>query len=75
MVEGVSVPSLICMAEMNARSGAKSHRKSFKIELGTVQKSSEINTRGFSGVSGALGSMNAERRADKDEKCSHFGTN
>ena len=102
MLEGVSVPSLICMLlggflailcrfltvlffadsamcvallvqKMSASSGSKSHRKSFKSESGRVQKLSKMRPGRVGGVLGALGFINAEKRADKDEKWSHFG--
>ena len=41
--------------------------------VGRVYKSSKMNPQHVSGVLGALGSMHAERLADKDEKWSHFG--
>ena len=63
----------LLVQEMNARSGAKSHRKSFKIEPGGIHKSLKIHFGAIGGVLGALGFMNAERRADKDEQWSHFG--
>ena len=47
--------------------------KTIKIELGRVHKSSKMIPRGVWGVLGALGSMNAEMRADKDEKWNHSG--
>ena len=57
--------------EMNASSGET--LKIIQNRAWKDPKSSKINPRGVSEVLGALGSVNAERRADKDEKWSGFG--